>query len=52
MQAKGHWGARHFDKLIWDLPIQEFDRGNATHAALAEAGIVAEIGALVAALPG
>ena len=37
-QARGQWGARHFDKYVFNLPIPRFERGNAVHRALADAG--------------
>lgn len=42
MQARGQWGARHFDKLIWELPIPEYDPRNPLHRGLARAGTRAE----------
>jgi len=42
MQPKGQGGARHFDNLVWELPIPEFDRRDALHAELAEAAAEAE----------
>ncbi|WP_036291240.1 hypothetical protein [Methylosinus sp. PW1] len=41
-QARGQWGARHFDKVIFNLPIPRFDAKDATHAALAKAAAKAE----------
>jgi hypothetical protein len=41
-QAKGQGGARHFDNLIWELPIPEFDRRNQLHLQLARAALQAE----------
>ncbi len=35
LQARGLFGARHFDKYVWWLPIPEFDPANSQHAALA-----------------
>jgi len=49
MQARGQWGARHFDKLVWELPIPRFDRADPIHAALAAAG--AQAATLAAAVP-
>jgi hypothetical protein len=49
MQARGQWGARHFDKLVWELPIPEFDPRNPLHRDLARAGARAET--LAAAVP-
>jgi hypothetical protein len=42
MQLKDQGGARHFDNLIWELPIPEFDRRDALHAKLAAAAAEAE----------
>ncbi len=42
MQPKGQSGARHFDNLIWELPIPEFDRRDPLHLQLAEAAAKAE----------
>ena len=42
LQAKGQWGARHFDKVMFTLPIPRFDAKNALHAELAAAGAEAE----------
>jgi hypothetical protein len=49
LQARGQFGARHFDKVVWSLPIPRFDAGEASHAALAALGAEAE--ALVATVP-
>ncbi len=35
MQPKGQGGARHFDNLIWELPIPEYDRSVTLHRELA-----------------
>ncbi len=48
LQPKGQGGARHFDNLMWELPIPEFDRRAGLHreiAAAAEeaAGIAASV---------
>ena len=51
MQAKGQGGARHFDNLIWELPIPDFDRREALHRALVRAGARAEAVANAVALP-
>jgi hypothetical protein len=45
-QARGQFGARHFDKVIWNLPIPRFDSKNPLHLALAKAGADAEAAAL------
>ena len=34
MQSKGQGGARHFDNLIWELPIPEFARRDPRHRRL------------------
>lgn len=44
-QARGQFGARHFDKVIWNLPIPRFDSKNKLHLALANAGARAEAAA-------
>ena len=49
MQPKGQGGARHFDNLVWELPVPEFDRRNDLHRGLAEAAVEAETAA--AAVP-
>jgi hypothetical protein len=41
-QARGQWGARHFDKLIFNLPIPRFDPKNKVHAALSKTAEEAE----------
>ena len=48
-QARGQWGARHFDKVMFNLPIPRFDASDALHADLAAAAAEAE--ALAAAVP-
>jgi hypothetical protein len=35
MQARGQWGARHFDKLVWELRIPDYDARNPQHRRLA-----------------
>jgi hypothetical protein len=42
LQARGQWGARHFDKVMFTLPIPRFDPKNELHKALAEIGSEAE----------
>lgn len=42
LQARGEQGARHFDKLMFTLPIPRFDPREALHARLAEAAARAE----------
>ena len=41
-QAQGQWGARHFDKYVFNLPIPRFDSANALHRRLSEAAQTAE----------
>ena len=41
-QARGQWGARHFDKYVFNLPIPRFDEDNPLHRRLAEAAVKAE----------
>jgi hypothetical protein len=41
-QARGQFGARHFDKVMFNLPIPRFDSRNALHRDLAAAGLSAE----------
>ena len=42
IQARGQWGARHFDKVMFTLPIPEFDPAATLHKALAAAAAEAE----------
>ncbi|HEX8416692.1 MAG TPA: N-6 DNA methylase [Methylobacterium sp.] len=51
MQARGEQGARHFDKLIFTLPIPRFDRRDPGHLALASAGNAAERVAAAVPIP-
>ncbi len=41
-QAQGQWGARHFDKYVFNLPIPRFDAANPLHGELAQAAKTAE----------
>ena len=41
-QAQGQWGARHFDKYVFNLPIPRFDAANPLHGELAQAAQTAE----------
>lgn len=50
-QSRGQFGARHFDKVIFNLPIPRFDASNGLHQALAEAGARAETLVATFALP-
>jgi len=51
LQARGQFGARHFDKLMFTLPIPRFDTKNELHAALAMASAKAEKIAAAVSLP-
>lgn len=42
MQARGQWGARHFDKVMFNLPIPLFDASNSIHNEIAAAAAEAE----------
>jgi hypothetical protein len=42
MQPRGAGGPRHFDKLVWELPIPEFDSHQSLHRQLSDAAIEAE----------
>jgi hypothetical protein len=52
LQARGQFGARHFDKVVFNLPIPRFDSKNDLHLALAKASAKAEKIAAAVALPG
>ena len=41
-QARGQFGARHFDKVMFNLPIPRFDVKNKLHRAISDAGVRAE----------
>jgi hypothetical protein len=41
-QAEGQWGKRHFDKVMFNLPIPEFNPKNDLHKELAAATMHAE----------
>jgi hypothetical protein len=51
MQARGQWGARHFDKVMFNLPIPRFDSSEQLHRDLAAAAAEAERIAAAFALP-
>lgn len=51
MQSRGEQGARHFDKLMFTLPIPRFDGRKPEHQALADAGREAERVAAGVAIP-
>jgi SAM-dependent methyltransferase len=42
LQARGQWGARHFDKAILSLPIPSFDPSAKLHSELAKASAHAQ----------
>jgi SAM-dependent methyltransferase len=50
-QATGQWGARHFDKVIFNLPIPRFDAKTKLHRDLAAAAAQAERVAASVILP-
>lgn len=49
-QSRGQFGARDFDKVMFNLPIPIFDRRQALHRDLAVAGAVAEAAAAMVEL--
>ena len=51
-QARGQWGARHFDKVMFTLPIPPFDASQPLHTELAAAASEAERIAAAFDLPG
>lgn len=51
LQARGQWGARHFDKVMFTLPIPRFKTDEPLHVELAEAGAGAEKVAAGVAIP-
>ena len=50
-QSRGQWGARDFDKVVFNLAIPRFDETSKLHRALAEAAERAETIAAAVALP-
>jgi hypothetical protein len=42
LQSRGRWGARDFDKLVFDLPIPRFDASDPLHRDLVQAAREAE----------
>jgi hypothetical protein len=50
-QSRGQWGARHFDKVVFNLPIPHFDPQDRRYIALAEAAAEAEKIAVRVKLP-
>jgi hypothetical protein len=51
LQARGQWGARHFDKVVFTLPIPRFDNTIPLHSQLAEAAHEAEDFAATVRIP-
>jgi hypothetical protein len=51
MQSRGQFGARHFDKVMFNLPIPRFDAREKLHLALAEIAAEAEKIAAAVELP-
>jgi hypothetical protein len=51
MQARGWRDPRHFDNLVWELPIREFDNSSTLHRELAAAGAESEAVAEAVVLP-
>jgi hypothetical protein len=49
LQSRGQWGARDFDKVMFNLPIPRFDATDPLHNAIAKAAREAE--ALAASVP-
>jgi hypothetical protein len=50
-QSRGQWGARHFDKVVFNLPIPRYDAKIKLHRDLAAAAERAEAIAAAVALP-
>jgi len=42
IQARGQWGARHFDKVVFTLPIPYFSESDSLHLDLVQAAAQAE----------
>lgn len=51
LQSRGQWGARDFDKVIFELPIPAYEPSNALHQELAATARVAEEVAASVTLP-
>ncbi len=51
MQSRGSVGRRDFDKLVWELPVRDYDTENGLHREIAAAGAEAERVAAALALP-
>jgi len=52
LQSRGQWGARDFDKVMFNLPIPRFDATDPLHNAIADAAREAEALAASVPLPG
>ncbi|HEY5204877.1 MAG TPA: hypothetical protein VIJ63_09795, partial [Roseiarcus sp.] len=50
-QSRGQWGARDFDKVVFNLPIPRFDAKIALHCDVAAAAVEAEKVAAAVSLP-
>jgi hypothetical protein len=50
-QSRGQWGARDFDKVVFNLPIPRFDSKTALHGAISAAATKAEKIAAAVELP-
>jgi hypothetical protein len=51
MQSRGQWGARHFDKVMFTLPIPRFDATTTLHQDLIAAASEAEMIAAAVEIP-
>jgi hypothetical protein len=51
MQPRGWRDPRHFDKLVWELPVPEFDESSPLHQDIATAGAAAQARAAEVPLP-
>jgi N-6 DNA Methylase len=51
LQSRGQWGARDFDKVMFNLPIPRFDANNPLHNDIAWAACEAEVLAASVPLP-
>jgi hypothetical protein len=53
LQSRGQWGARDFDKVIFELPIPAYDQSSELHQELAAtARLAEEVAASVTLTPG
>ncbi len=52
LQSRGQWGARHFDKVMFNLPIPRFDANSPLHTDIAKTAREAEALATRVPLPG